>query len=161
VRQVLRAKLFTAAGGGPGKISEYGGKGPLGAWVRVVAVRAALNLKPRSREVLGFAQDFAGEALVARSDPELRYMKGRYRAELQNAFEEALTALPARNRTVLRLHYVDGLTLDRIAPLYRVTRSTVHRWITEAREQVFEDTRQRLRQALRVSPVELESLVEL
>src|SRR5579884_1384958 len=42
VRQRLREKLLV---GQPPRISEYAGQGPLGGWVRVAAVRMALDLR--------------------------------------------------------------------------------------------------------------------
>ena len=46
VAQTVRQKLLVApAPGQPGKIAEYRGAGPLGGWIRVIAVRVALDLK--------------------------------------------------------------------------------------------------------------------
>src|SRR5438876_233997 len=45
VRQRLRTKLFVAEAGAIPKIAEYTGRGPLLSWVRVAALRTALNLK--------------------------------------------------------------------------------------------------------------------
>ena len=43
-RQALREKLLVAAPGARPRIGEYAGRGPLQAWVRVAAVRAALDI---------------------------------------------------------------------------------------------------------------------
>ena len=43
-RQALRDKLLVAAPGARPRIGEYAGRGPLLAWVRVAAVRAALDI---------------------------------------------------------------------------------------------------------------------
>jgi RNA polymerase sigma-70 factor (ECF subfamily) len=161
VRQVLRTKLFTASGGEQPKIHDYTGRGPLGAWVRVAAVRTGLNLRRRTPEEIGHSNDFAGKALQEGSDPELEYIKGWYREDFQAAFQAALLALPSQSRTLLRLHYVDGLNLEKLAALYRIGRSTAHRWIAEAREQLFAETSRILRERLRLTAGELESLIGL
>src|SRR5581483_4498624 len=49
VRQQLRERLLVAPPGGAPKIAEYGGAGALHAWVRVAALRTALNLR-RNRD---------------------------------------------------------------------------------------------------------------
>ena len=50
VRQVLRTKLLVGDGAPP-KIADYSGRGPLDGWVRAAAVRAAIDLKRREKEV--------------------------------------------------------------------------------------------------------------
>ena len=44
-RHVLSAKLLVAAPGERKKIGDYAGSAPLSAWVRVAAIRVALNLR--------------------------------------------------------------------------------------------------------------------
>ena len=53
VRQILRERLLVGAGGEPPRIATYSGEGPLAAWVRVAAVRTALNLLEKMDERLG------------------------------------------------------------------------------------------------------------
>jgi len=60
---------------------------------------------------------------------------------------------------VLRLHVVEGAGVDGIARYYQVHRTTVTRWLQQARAQLVANTRQLLIQRLRVSNRELESLV--
>src|SRR5688572_27012642 len=43
LRQELREKLFVGTNGGAPKLLEYKGRGPLGAWARVIALRAAYD----------------------------------------------------------------------------------------------------------------------
>src|SRR6185369_4971546 len=44
VKAQLRDKLFVARDGAPPKIAHYSGRGPLGGWLRVTAIRTAQNL---------------------------------------------------------------------------------------------------------------------
>ena len=62
---------------------------------------------------------------------------------------------------VYRLYVVDGLTVERIARTYGVVRSTVTRWLTEARVAVVRDIKRQLRQEMRLPPDEFESLARL
>ncbi len=155
VRQVLREKLFVSRGAAAPKIAEYDGRGALGSWVRVIAVRAAIDLR-RRRDVA--AIDGAERADPGAGDPEVGYLKERYRQAFNDAFRGAVGALAADQRDLLRLHFVDGLTLDQLAAKLGVHRATVARRIAAGRVAVAAAARSRLRAALGASEAELESL---
>lgn len=154
VRQLLRERLLV----GPApKIATYSGRGPLGAWLRTVAVRAASELV-RARKPYA-PLDEARPA--GQPDPELDYLKTRYATEVGEAFAAVLAALPQKERNILRLHFFDGMTIEAIAGMYAVHRMTVSRWIATWREEIFAATQRLLRERLKVSPEELESLLAL
>jgi RNA polymerase sigma-70 factor (ECF subfamily) len=160
VRQALRVRLLVGEGGEPPRIAGYGGRGPLRAWLRIAAVRTALNLKrPARRETS--AEEVLGELVARDADPELAHLKTLYRAELRDALGAALAALPDRDRAVLRLHYVDGMRLARIAALYQVQESTVSRWVHKAAEAVGAAGRRQLRGRLSLSASALDSVARL
>ena len=157
VRQRLRERLLVARGQRPPKLADYTGKGRLKGWLRVVSVRLALDLQTAAKPYT----DIDEVELPQIDDPELRYLQDRYRDDFKRAFETALEGLPERERTVLRLHLVDGLGIDAIAPIYDVHRATAARWLTSAREQLFTDTRRVLKERLGVSHSEFQSIVRL
>jgi RNA polymerase sigma-70 factor (ECF subfamily) len=159
VRQRLRERLLV---GQPPKIGEYTGRGPIGGWVRVAAIRTALNLR-REKTRADRRDEEAGdsEMLPPVRDPELEYLRARYAHEVKEVFATVLEALTADQRNVLRMHYLDGLTLDEIGVAYGVHRATAARWIQQAREAILDLTRKRLNERLRVSPSELESVLAL
>jgi RNA polymerase sigma-70 factor (ECF subfamily) len=99
--------------------------------------------------------------MVAPGNPELDYAKGIYRKEFKQAFEGALRELPDRERTVLRQHYIDGLTIDDIGNLYRVHRSTAARLVARARTLVLEATRARMMCQLDVQSQDLDSIMRM
>jgi RNA polymerase sigma-70 factor (ECF subfamily) len=160
VRQVLRVRLLVGAEHSPPRLAEYRGHGPLLAWLRVVAVRIALNLR-RGEAPVSSTEEVLGELVASEPDPELRHLKTLYRAEFGAALRTALSALPERERALLRLHYVDGLTLARIATLYQVHQSTVSRWLSSALEGVATAARRHLIQRLSLSPSSLESVARM
>ncbi|MBN1206299.1 MAG: sigma-70 family RNA polymerase sigma factor [Myxococcaceae bacterium] len=160
VRQVLRARLLVGTGDAPPRIAEYKGRGPLLAWVRIAAVRVALNLK-RAEAPAAAAEDLLGELAASEPDPELRHLKTLYRAEFGAALREALAALSERQRVLLRLHYVDGLRLARIARLYQVHESTVSRWVSSAVDTVSLSARRRLIERLALSPSSFDSVARM
>jgi RNA polymerase sigma-70 factor (ECF subfamily) len=142
------------------RIEDYAGRGPLRGWIGVTAQRLALNLK-REAPIATSGDDVLTELVAAEPDPELRQMKTQYRAEFRDAVEEALAALPARERVLLRLHHVEGLRLLQIARLYQVHESTVSRWLSQAAERAADDTRRRLVGRLSLSPQAADSLARM
>ncbi len=160
VCQVLREKLLTSEAGHPPRLAGYLGQGPLAAWLRAAAVRTALNLRRSAQRQARAEEEALAEAtLPGGTHPELELLRQRHRADFQTALAEALAALPSRERTVLRLHLVEGLSLERIGTVYRTHKSTVSRWLARAREAVLEGTRSRLAERLRLSSGELHSLL--
>jgi RNA polymerase sigma-70 factor, ECF subfamily len=157
--QVLRQKLFVAEGGRPPRIAEYAGSGPLLSWLRAAAVRTARNLKrPHAREQA--AEDDALEALpLSGPTPEFALLLQRHRPAFKVAFRAALATLEPRERTLLKLQVVDGLSLERIGVIYAVNKSTVSRWLAKAHESLVDATKGRLAVDLGMSGGELESLV--
>jgi RNA polymerase sigma-70 factor (ECF subfamily) len=156
VRQVLREKLFVGRDGSPPKIAEYDGRGALASWVRVITLRAAIDLRRRTSDVVA---EPAGREAAERLDPEMGYLQQRYRETFNAAFREAVAALDAEQRALLQRHYVDGLTLEQLAAGEGVHRATIARRIAAARMAVNEEALRRLREALGADPAELESLV--
>ncbi len=159
VRQKLRHRLLVADGGPP-KIVDYAGRGPLAAWVRVAAVRTGLNLRDTKRVAL-ITSDGVAAHLPAPADPELDYLRAEYAREFTAALENACRKLTSRQRAVLRFKLVDGLTIDDIGDIYGVHRATAARWLQSASDAIFAETRRELRASLKLSTEEFESLVEL
>ncbi len=122
--QVVRIRLLVGA---PPKIATYRGIGPLGAWLRVVAVRAALDLKRAQgmhrRGLQQFSQHVEHMAPLARSaDAEVAESN-----EMARILVRELTSLDAPNRELLLHHYVSRLSIDVLGAMYGVNRSTVAR----------------------------------
>jgi RNA polymerase sigma-70 factor (ECF subfamily) len=157
VVQTLRAKLLVSDG--ERRILGYSGRGPLGGWIRVAALRIALDMirsaagepAPRRREALL-------DVTAAIDNPELEHLRARHTADFKAAFEEALTGLTGEERNVLRLYLVDGLSIDEIGTIFQVHRATAARWIARSRDRVHHETRRILAERLRVSDTEMNSL---
>ena len=159
IRQRVREKLLVAADPRGARIQEYAGRGPLGAWVRVVAVREALAA--RRRPGLTAGSDELLDVGASITSPELGLVKEQYRAEFQRAFAEALAELSAEQRNLLRHHYLHGLTLDQLASLYEMHRSSVARRIAKTRSGLLSATRRALMTRLATSPADFEELMGL
>lgn len=161
VRQTLRERLFVVPVGGRARIEDYGGRGALTGWVRVVAARLAVDrLRLQGKQPLTLEED-ALSSLAIGSDVELRLLAERYRGEVKEAFREAFAALSTADRNLLRLHYLDSLTIDDIAAMKRVHRSTAARRIARACELVAEKTHQILIERLGIAASQVQSVMRL
>ena len=155
VKQKLRERLVMGAGDKPPKLLEYSGKGALGGWLRVTAVRTTLN---HLRDA-GKPTKELGDELALAGDPELAYVKERASDLFTDAFRRVLDGLDVNERTVLRLHYIDGLTMDQLAHLYKTPRSTIARRVAAARQEILHATEALLRDERRLSPSSIASVI--
>jgi RNA polymerase sigma-70 factor, ECF subfamily len=162
LRQVVRQRLLVApAEGGSPRIATYAARGPLAAWVRVVATREAARLLPHARREVS-AEDQELSRLIAPDDnPEVGYLKRLYRDEFKRAFEVAVAALADRDRLLLRQYTLDGLTIDQLAALHGVHRATTARWVDAAREALLVATQRNLIERLQLSRDELVSVMRM
>jgi RNA polymerase sigma-70 factor (ECF subfamily) len=131
------------------------GRGPLGGWVRVVAVRTAIDLSRRRGE----RRPQPEPALLA--DPELEYLRDRYREEFARAFAAAIAGLPPDSRNLLRLHLVEGISMEELGRQLGVHSTTVLRRVAAARRAIVEAAKEKLRERLRLSDSEYVSLFKI
>jgi RNA polymerase sigma-70 factor (ECF subfamily) len=159
VRQVLREKLFVGRGGAAPKIGEYNGRGAFASWLKVIAVRAAIDLQRASKAGTEHGRDDVDDRSAdGATDPEIRFIQQRYRGVFNDAIRGAVDELDADHREILRLHFVEGRTLDQLAASLGVHRATVARRLKAAREAVLAEARRRLGEQLGARHTELESL---
>jgi RNA polymerase sigma-70 factor (ECF subfamily) len=159
VRQEVRDKLFMSRDAAPPRIAEYHGKGALANWVRVVALRVAMNM--RRQPWPAAADDDSELDRPAPGDPEMDYEEERYRKAFDEVIRGAVAALDGEQRRLLRRHFADGLTLDALAVELDVHRATVARRLAAARAALRLEARRRLQIALGVGESELESLARV
>lgn len=163
--QALRERLFlgrvTTATGGERRravITEYDGRGALAAWLRVSAVRGASNHRRDAarRDAIVAEQSPANLPVI---DPALQLIRRQYGEVFHAAIRDAFAAIDPDERTVLRLHYTDGLNLDGIARILGISRATAGRRMLGARTHVREETLRLLGARIEATPAELESLL--
>ncbi|ATB36596.1 DNA-binding regulatory protein [Cystobacter fuscus] len=162
VLQMLRQRLLLGMGGAPPRIADYAGRGPLRAWVRIVAARLVGAMSNQSgRQELFSEPPEALEQLLAPDNPEREVLRADSSEALSSALRAALAALPERERALLRMHHLHGLTMDRLATMYGESRSSVARHVAQARERLLRLTRHELAARLKLEGRELESLLGL
>lgn len=158
VAQLVRQRLLVAEEDDPPRITRYSGAGSLAAWLRVTARRTALNAMRRLDPAEAVQQLGLPDTV---DDPELDYLKRRYRDDFRVAFFEAVDALEPRPRTLLRQAFVHGMNSRQLGRMYQVHHATAARWVAAAREHLAAQTRVNLTARLRISEPELESIMLL
>lgn len=157
VRQLVRERLLVRRPDAAPRIAEYTGQGPLWRFVRVTALRVALNLmRPGWREEGDL--EAVMEAATIERDPELEYLKLRSATEFKAVLAEVLAGLLPETRNLLRMHLVDRLDSARLAVIFGRDRSTMSRRLTRTLDGLAEEVRRQLGQRLRLSDSELDSL---
>ena len=159
VKQELRRKLLVSDGGAP-RIADYSGRADLRTWLRTAAVRTSIDLIRRRRDVPVEEEELAALPAIA-DDPELAHMKERYRGELGTAIAEAIALLVPRDRLLLKYHYIDGLSIDRIGAIYDIHRATAARWVASAREALGVQAQRLLSARLGVTSSQLRSIARM
>jgi RNA polymerase sigma-70 factor (ECF subfamily) len=160
VRQTLRERLFVGSADAPARLVGYQGRGPLLGWVRVAAIRCALDLL-RDRD--GRAEVELDDDLTDRmaGDIEDDLVMAQYRSEFEASVAEALRNLPRRERNLLRLHFCGKVSTHKLAAMFGVDQSTVVRWLAAARTAVRDDARARLLGRVNLTADEVDSLAGL
>lgn len=153
--------LYLCAGEAP-RMLTYAARASLASWLRITTLRFAINMRPRKGPGQVGSSDLALErAVVNEHDPELQVAIEHARPAFQTALQASIGALPERDKTLLRLCFLDGLTIDAIGSMYGVHRATAARWISEIRRGILSDVRSKLSRELGLGASEFESLAFL
>lgn len=140
------------------RLAGYSGLGPLDGWLRVTVTREAI--RARKLACRGAREDDLLElpGVVA---PELEYLKASYREHFRAAFRTAIRGLDDRQQNLIKLHYGDGVGVERLGQMYRVHFSTISRWISAARQELFDATRTIVRAQFGVDDREFAEIMDL
>ncbi len=160
VKQLLRVQLLVAGAGEPG-ITSYRGKGPLRAWLRIIATRELLRLLRGGEHKRQAPAPLEELALAASGDLALDQLKDTYRAQLAEALRDAIADLSFEDRLLLRQQISDRLSLEEIAAAHGVHRGTATRWLARARDALLASTQRRLGERLDLPDDEVTSVIRL
>jgi RNA polymerase sigma-70 factor, ECF subfamily len=161
VTQQLLERILVAAPGQP-RILEYAGRGSLEHWLRAAALRLALNARRSARRApdqLGSDSQF--EVAAPTADLQFDILQARYGHDFGATLKEAMGELSSQERSLLRLHFLDGLSFNQIGAVYQVNKSTISRRMSHARATLLEKTRERLEKRFNLGAPELESLLRM
>jgi RNA polymerase sigma-70 factor len=136
--------------GNRGKLQSYTGRGSLSGWLRAAISHAAIDRFRRARKQTSLealsekgnipqAQDSDSE------DGAEEQLDSRWGPVLIRCVHQEITKLSARDRLLLRLYYLEGVSLQSIGSRYGVHEATASRWLERARR----DVRKRVEHELR------------
>lgn len=163
IKQQLRVQLLVVAEGKPAGIAAYRGRGPLRAWLKIIATRELVRLlKGDGRAAQREAHRELDELpLVTTGDPALDQLKATYRSEFAAALRDAISDLSFEDRLLLRQQIADQLSIDEIGAAHGVHRGTAGRWLARAREALLLATQRRLAERLDLPAEEIASVIRL
>jgi RNA polymerase sigma-70 factor (ECF subfamily) len=158
--QACRAKLLAPP---QPKIAGYSGQGDLRNWLRVSLLRMLIDYQRahRGRDQREQLVDSEPHPIGEPVDAELAILKHQYGAAFRTSFEAAVRDLAPEERNILRLHFAEGLTIDRIGALFGYHRATAARRVARARGALLRATRARLMAELHLDADELDSVMRL
>jgi RNA polymerase sigma-70 factor (ECF subfamily) len=149
--------LLVGGSEGPARIAQYLGQGPLDKWISVASMRIAISFG-RSESAERRLRDKA-IAEASGIDPEHMFMKSELREAFEAAVQASLSRLKPRERLVLKLYLVSGMTLDAIGKSLGVTRQAVTKTLTHARETIVSEVDVSVRERLKLSKDDLTSVL--
>lgn len=158
VLQTIRERLFV---GERARMRAYNCCGPLEQWIKVVAIRTAIDRHRVEAPVRGFLRELPHELAAVTPDPVTMLVKAQYKAEFEKVLQGQISRLSSRDRTVLRLHLLENVSIDAIAHTRGVHRVTVARWIWNAGEILLDGVRRYFKDRYGIVPSECESLAHL
>ena len=155
--QRARQHLLVEETEGPPRISRYLGQGPLEKWVSVACMRVAISFGRAESAERRLREKAIAE--VAGIDPEALLAKGEVRSAFESAVTDALAGLKSRERLILKLYLVSGMTIDAIGKSLGVTRQAVSKTIARAREQIITHVQKSVQQNLKITREDLSSVL--
>jgi RNA polymerase sigma-70 factor (ECF subfamily) len=160
VQQLLLDHLLVPREGQAPRLASFAGQSSLGHWLRAVALRLALNLRRSARRSPEIATELSDLDVAApMREPQLEVLRHRFGAAFGEALRGAFGRLDPRERSLLRLHYLEGLSLGQIGASYQVNKSTVSRWMGEARDVLLTSVREELESRHGIARAEVDSLM--
>jgi RNA polymerase sigma-70 factor (ECF subfamily) len=144
------------------RITEYAARGPLVGWLQIIVTRMAQERATAPATRVGDTElesALLTELTHSGAGPELEVLHAKFQGALGRALRVAANQLSEKDRTLLRLHYVDGVGLHELSRAYQVHRATISRWLLAARDAYLGAMRDELSSTTGVARPEVDSLV--
>lgn len=159
VKQRVRVQMLVGGEESAPGIAAYRGRGPLRAWLKIIATRELIRLVRGDGRAA--KRDPEELELATTGDPALDQLKATYRAEFAEALRDAISDLAFEDRLLLRQQIADQLSVDEIGAAHGVHRGTASRWLSRAREALLAATQRRLSERLDLPEEEIASVIRL
>jgi RNA polymerase sigma-70 factor len=122
------------------RMAGYNGRGSLAGWLRVTVAHAAVDRFRRANRLVSLDDSSHNGApadwmVTGESDRE-EALDSRWGPIISNTVSEIISRLAARDRLVLGLYYLRGISLLAIGRQFRIHEATVSRWIERLRRDI-------------------------
>jgi RNA polymerase sigma-70 factor, ECF subfamily len=122
------------------RLAGYNGRGSLAGWLRAAVAHAAVDRFRRARRLVSLDDSSHSGALanwVDSGDQDSEEtLDSRWGPIISNAVSESISRLAARDRLVLGLYYLRGISLLAIGRQFRIHEATVSRWLERLRRDI-------------------------
>jgi RNA polymerase sigma-70 factor len=151
-QEIVTTLLASMESGKDSKLAGYNGKGSLAGWLRVAVAHAAIDHFRRFRkEILVDNWETQGNEVQAAPDAagplrDAEPLDSRWGPVLSRLLAEELKGLAARDRLLLSLYYLHGVSLKAIGRQFDVHEATASRWLESLRQGI----RKRIERELRL-----------
>jgi len=157
------ARALQESSASQGKLASYNGRGSLAGWLRASVSHAAIDRFRRNRKQVSFDElveqgrspDLRASISAAEAEERL---DARWGPTLAQALEQEISRLSARDRLLLSLYHVQGISLKAIGLQFGVHEATASRWLERLRRGVRKRVERQLRRAHGLTARDLRSL---
>ncbi len=145
----LAQEIVASLMGDKSKLAGYGGRCSLAGWLRVTLSHALIDrLRRRRREVSLEESNDQGQEIRAaspQSNGQSDSLDAAWGPVLADVLKEQIRLLPPRDRLILGLYYVHGVSLKVIGRHFEIHEATVSRWLESLRQTVRKRVERELR----------------
>jgi len=157
--QRVRQHLLVGGPGGEPALAKYPGRIPLAKWIPVVAIRIAISLNRSETAERKLRDKAAAEAMGA--SPEDMLIRAELRRAIEPAVSEALDHLEGRDRLILRLYLVGGMSTHAIGASLGLSHQAVSKRLAKSREEMLEKIRGTVAERRHIAEEEFSSLMRV
>jgi RNA polymerase sigma-70 factor, ECF subfamily len=118
------------------KLEQYGGRSTLRTWLGTVVAHAALNSRRALQRTVSLQADNARSIGHSTSSDRSEPADDQAGALLRELLTEAVANLATEERLLLRLYYEQGMRLEELSLMLRVSGAAISRRLKRAREDV-------------------------
>jgi len=136
IAQEVFLKVFTKAG-------SFRGESSFSTWLYRIVVNSCLDeLKKRKNKIISYETEFSeGEKLKLKDVLATRegdIIEDLRKKELQDIIQKAMDSLPEKDRIILTLKEIEGLSYNEISQIMKISLGKVKIWLFRARQKLKE-----------------------
>ena len=144
VRETIQEFWKKVLSGPDARVYAYQARGPLQAWLRIVALRLAIDRR-RAQQVVQTYETELGDLMADQAfGPESTLTRVRFHEPFRAALRDAIAALSPKERNLLRMHVQGRCSIDQIGRAYGVHRATAARWLEQVKRHILRQVKARL-----------------